>query len=269
MDKSDIGETTVDNSRLEELMKQDITPQMQSEFFDLLKESQLYLPVDFGPNPIKGIENMKAGDVIEGPKGFNINYIEYSDGKRAVPLFTSSEMMEKGGLRSSVIVMYMSDLADLLVQTDNYSEVLINPLTEYELGMPIEAFIDVFSNASDLLEALPTILNMLKEKSVELDDDYLFYLRSEDDFMKEDAADGIFTPDIPFNISSRDDFHSDMKYLNILIMPKSRRILFIGNVVDEDHYDTIVAPGSEFKFIEDRDEFTRIWECVAQPFYDE
>ncbi len=50
---------------------------------------------------------------------------------------------------------------------------------------------------------------------------------------------------------------------------KTKKIVYIGNVVDDDHYDTIIAPETEFEFVEDIDEFTSVWKCGAQPFYDE
>ena len=99
-----------------------------------------------------------------------------------------------------------------------------------------------------------------------LEDDYAFYVRDDEPFMKKDAVDGVFVPNIPFNASSRKDFKQDLKYLNILIMPKTSRIVFTGEVVDEDRWDTIIAPGSEFEYVEDLDEFTSVWKCVRQPF---
>ena len=43
----------------------------------------------------------------------------------------------------------------------------------------------------------------------------------------------------------------------------------MGNVVDEDDWDTIIAPGSEFEQVKELDEFTTVWKCRAQPFYDD
>ena len=110
MDESELEklkkESEVDNSRLEEIMTREITPEMQMEFFEVLKESRLFMPVTFSENIFKGIENAKEGDVIEsnGSAGFDINYLTDNDGNRAVPLFTSSEKMEETGIRSSVHV---------------------------------------------------------------------------------------------------------------------------------------------------------------------
>ncbi len=150
MDKQNLNElkeeSAVDNSRLEELIRQEITPEMQREFFKELKDARLFLPVDFGPDAFKGIENTKPGDEIEGPEGFSIQFLTDADGNRAVPLFTSEEMMENAGARTSVIVIYMSDLADMLRQTDRYSLISINPFTEFDLNMPIQAFLSQFED---------------------------------------------------------------------------------------------------------------------------
>jgi len=52
-------------------------------------------------------------------------------------------------------------------------------------------------------------------------------------------------------------------------MPKTSKILYIGDIVGEDGYDIVIAPGSEFHHVEDVDEYTRVWKCGAQPFYDD
>ena len=144
--------TAVDNSRLEELIRQDITPQMEREIFEILKKSQLYMPVDFGPGAFEGIEDTKPGDVIEGPSGFNIQFLTDADGNKAVPLFTSEEMMKKAGAMTSVIEIYMSDLADMLKQTDRYSVIAINPFTEHGLNMPIGAFLAQFRDEAEIAD---------------------------------------------------------------------------------------------------------------------
>ena len=68
------NETGVDNSRLEELTKEEITPIMQIEFLNMLKESRLYMSVSYGENMFEGIESAKVGDVIGSTVqiGFNI-----------------------------------------------------------------------------------------------------------------------------------------------------------------------------------------------------
>lgn len=155
MDEENLkNDAEIDNSRLEELIKQDITPQMQMEVFDILKKSRLFLPIDFGEDAFKGIENTEPGDVIEGPKGFSIQFLTDDNGNKAVPLFTSEEMMQKAGVHTSVMVMYMSDLAGMLAQSDRYSIISINPFTEFGLNMPIEAFLAQFDFKPDSLKEL-------------------------------------------------------------------------------------------------------------------
>ena len=139
-------EEKIDNSRLEEILKKEITPAMQIEFFAALKDSQLYLPVRFSLNMFEAIEDAKPGDVFEtnGQAGFDINYLTNAEGQKAVPLFTSDEVMKQSGLESSVMVMYAEDIAGMLKQTDRYSVIAINPFTEYEIFMPIEAYLSFF-----------------------------------------------------------------------------------------------------------------------------
>ena len=269
-------ENTTDNTRLEELAKQDITPEMQYEFLEILKKSQLLMPVTFSDNVFEGIENAKPGDKFtpQGQIGFNINYLEDNAGNKVLPLYTSDKAMEDAGVRSSLYGIYMSDLADMLMQTDKYAVISINPFTDYDINFPVDALLALFEDEpSDeekkFIETLNSILNILKEKSTILEDDYIFYVRDDVDFMSEEAVDGVFRPNIPFNVSTRKDFHDEMRYLNLILMPKDSRILYIGEIVDENAYDTIIAPGSEFELVEEIDEFTKVWKCGAQPFYDE
>lgn len=260
----------MDNSKLEELMKGDLTVEMQEEFFDVFKKSQLFMPVTYSPDMFEGIENAQVGDVIEpeGQVGFDIVYLKDNHENNVVPLFTSSRMMESAGLESSAIAIYMSDLAEMLKQTDRYAVIAVNPFTELEVSMPIEAFLNLFSPEENLLETMEVILKILEDKSMELEEDTALFVRESEPFMKNDAVDGVFRPEIPFNVSTKKDFHDHLEYLNILLMPKSKKIVYIGDVVDDDRYNVIIAPDTEFEFVKDIDEFTSVWKCGAQPFYD-
>lgn len=268
-------QTAVDNSKLEEILKKEITQEMQKELFEVLRQSQLYLPVKFSSNMFEGIENAKEGEVFEttGKEGFDINYLTDNEKNRLVPLFTSSKVMTDTGLESSAMVMFVEDIADMLKESDRYSAIVINPLSENEIILPWDAFIGIFARPSEeektFMDSLNVISEILKEKYVELEEDFAFFVRGEEPFMKQEAIDGVYVPNIPFNISSRKDFKKEWKYLNILLLPKTTKIVYIGNVVDEDAWDTIIAPGSEFEQVEEIDEFTTVWICRAQPFYDD
>ena len=91
-------EAVVDNSALEEIMKKDITPESQREFFEILKKSQLFMPVIFSPNMFEGIENSKPDDVFQpkGQTGFDINYLTRPDGIKAVPLYAAFCITDNG-----------------------------------------------------------------------------------------------------------------------------------------------------------------------------
>lgn len=264
--------TKIDNSRLEELMSQEMTVESQNEFLELFKESQLFMPVTYSANMFEGIENAKEGDVFEpqGQVGFDINYLTGNDGSKAVPLFTSNEMMEKAGLRSSANVLYMSDLADMMKQTDRYSAVAINPFTEHDIVIPMEAFLNLFHEPTEeekeFIKNLENMLEIIKEHSIELEDNTTLFFRHDENVMVENAVDGVFVPQVPFSVSSNPKYGEDLKYTNILLMPKSKKILPIG---PDKELDIIIAPGTEFKLEDTLDGTQNLWMCGAQPFYED
>ena len=85
--------------------------------------------------------------------------------------------------------------------------------------------------------------------------------------MKDKAVDGVFVPNVPFSVSRNPDFCKDLKYANILLFDKGKRVLPLGNA-EGDEVDTMIAPGTELKINEEVDDFTTVWICGEQPFYD-
>lgn len=263
----------IDNSQLEEVLKKEITPEMEREFFEIFKKSQLFMPVSFESDMFEGLEDAKPGDVLKTPKqsGFDINYLTNSDGEKAVPLFTSDDVMRNAGVRSSVFVIYMSDLAGMLEQSDRYSTVVVNPFTPFELNIPMEAFVDLFREDCDdekeFMDSIRELLNALKQHSVELEENSTLFIRLDENLMVDNAEDGIFTPPIPFYASSNPKYREDLKYTHILLMPKSKKILPIRPA--ENGMDIVIAPGTQFNLEDRLDEFTSLWMCGDQPFYEE
>ena len=277
MDKEEleklIKETTnVDNSDLEELMSRELTAESEREFLKLFRDSQLFLPVTYSANMFEGIENSKPGDIFE-PKGqvsFDINYLTGDDGSKAVPLFTSSEMMERAGMASSANIMFMSDLAEMMGQTDRYSAIAINPFTEHDIVMPMDVFLNLFHEPTpeekEFFEVLEGMLKILKEHSVELEENATFFFRHDENVMVENAVDGVFVPHVPFSVSSNPEYGKNLKYTNILLMPKSKMILPTS---PDEELDIIIAPGTEFRLEDTLDGTQNLWMCGAQPFYDD
>ena len=151
-----------DNTKIEKLMED---PQKQEEFIEELRKSQLFLPVIFSENMFEGIEDSKPGDVftLKEPSGYDINFFTDNNGNRAIPLFTSSEKMEEGGLKSSAMVMYVPDLANMFKRTkNNYKYIAINPMCEIGADMPIVPFIKLFATK----EEEPIDVDMTNPESV-------------------------------------------------------------------------------------------------------
>ena len=151
-----------DNTKLEKLMED---PQKQEEFIEELRKSQLFLPVIFSENMFEGIEDSKPGDVftLKEPSGYDINFLTDNNGNRAIPLFTSNEKMEEGGLKSSAMVIYVPDLANMFKRLkNNYKYISINPMCEIGADMPIVPFIKLFATK----EEEPIAVDMNNPESV-------------------------------------------------------------------------------------------------------
>ena len=263
-------ENEVDNSRLEELLNQffDLPAEGKNEFIELFKQSRLFMPIEMNMEAFDP-ENLEVGKVSQGPLGFDIKYLENENGK-SVPLFTSDKVMEDAGVRVSTYVLYMSDLAEMMKQTDRYASIAINPFTEHGLDITMETFLGLFKEASPeekmMADALNQILEVLRKHSIELEENTTLFFRHDENVMVENAVDGVFVPELPFSVSSNPKYGEGLKYTNILLMPKSKRILPADPDAD---LNIIIAPGTEFKLEDTMDGTQNLWMCGAQPFYDE
>ena len=263
-------ENEVDNSRLEELLNQffDLPAEGKNEFIELFKQSRLFMPIEMNMEAFDP-ENLEVGKVSQGPLGFDIKYLENENGK-SVPLFTSDKVMEDAGVRVSTYVLYMSDLAEMMKQTDRYASIAINPFTEHGLDITMETFLGLFKEASGeekmMADALNQILEVLRKHSIELEENTTLFFRHDENVMVENAVEGVFVPHLPFSVSSNPNYGEGLKYTNILLMPKSKRILPAN---PDDDLDIIIAPGTEFRLEDTLDGTQNLWMCGAQPFYDE
>jgi hypothetical protein len=266
----------LDNTHLEELigeMNQGwVEPSKQEEFVEEFKKSMLYLPVIMSDGMFDEIKSNGPGEISSFSKevGYDINYLSYDGDKRAVPLFTSREMMESTGLESSAIVLPMEHLRDMLEQSDRYSMVVVNPYTPLDVQMPINSFFNLFREVPDEeTGALKQLLALLKAHSIEVEEDMTAVFRLDVDIMKQQAIDGTFVANIPFKASSNPDFEKELKFTNMILIPKGKKVLYLKGLVTENVFDTIIAPFTEFELVDEPDEFTRVWKCGAQPFYDD
>lgn len=274
-------ETEIDNSKLEELLQKfrdDPSPETVNELGEEIKKSRLYLPVVPSANMFEGIEDAKVGDVLElkEPSGFDINFLTNNAGEKAIPLFTSDKKMEEVDLRSSTMVMYVEDLVNMLQGAEErYQLVTINPMTETGIDMPILTFLNLFKEAEmtdeqkRFQESLNQMLELLKNHSMELPEKTAFFTRAPNAFMKEAAIDGIFVPNIPFSVSTIKEFEEDISpYINIILMDEGKKIVYFGEPVEGNPFNVLIAPETEFEMVEELDEFTTVWKCGNQPFYD-
>lgn len=256
----------VNNELLEELMMinpEDMNIEEQNMLLDELKKSQLYLPIEIVSDSFD-FDERDIGKTLELNEPLKFKPIKIYDSNNTVilPLFTSSDNFKHSKINSPNILMYTEDLANMITDgKDDFDEIMINPSTETPLSMDIDSFLDLF--AEDMLDTLYNLFKLFEEKATTLKEDYTFYLREKEAFMKENSIEDIFTSQLPFNVSTSENFNKNYPYLNILILKEGMKVLYLGNIINpETNYDTILSPNITFRFLKYIDEYTLLWECI-------
>ena len=270
------SEIEIDNSELEDIML--IEPGMmtiadEEEFFRLLKEAKLFIPIQMEKEEVFDIENQSVIDVIKliPPLGFNFISLNMNDGTRALVAFTRKEIMKEIKLKKDHIIMNMRDLAKILYGFgDVFSSIIINPQTEHSIIVNASTLIDLFKEKAKnpFIASLEQTLATLKTKSVELDNHYMFFIRSEYEFMENEAVDGIFTAKMPLRACTDPNFQSNLPILHKIMMMEGQKILYTGKSEEVTDFNVLIAPGCEFQKFYDEDGDTSVWRCIKQPFYD-
>lgn len=271
------AEIEVDNSELEDIML--IEPGMmtiadEEEFFRLLKEAKLFIPIHWEKEEVFNIEDQSVVDVIKPvpPLGFNFISLTINDNERALVAFTRKEIMKEIKLKKDHIVMNMRDLAKVLYGFgDVFSSVVINPQTEHSIMVNVSTLIDLFKEKAKnpFIGSLEQTLATLKSNSIELDNHQMLFIRSEYEFMENEAADEIFTAKMPLRASTNPDFQSNLPILHKIMMMQGQKIMFTGKIDETSDFNVLIAPGCQFQKFYDEDGDTSVWRCIKQPFYDD
>ena len=268
------AEIEIDNSELEDIML--IEPGMmtiadEEEFFRLLKEAKLFIPIHWEKEEVFNIEDQSVVIKPVPPLGFNFISLTINDNERALVAFTRKEIMKEIKLKKDHIIMNMRDLAKILYGFgDTFSSIIINPQTEHSIIVNASTLIDLFKEKAKnpFIASLEQTLATLKTKSVELDKHYMFFIRSEYEFMENEAVDGIFTAKMPLRACTDPNFQSNLPILHKIMMMEGQKILYTGKSDEVTDFNVLIAPGCEFQKFYDEDGDTSVWRCIKQPFYD-
>ena len=261
------AEIEIDNSELEDIML--IEPGMmtiadEEEFFRLLKEAKLFIPIHWEKEEVFNIEDQSVVDVIKPvpPLGFNFISLTVNDNERALVAFTRKEIMKEIKLKKDHIIMNMRDLAKILYGFgDTFSSIIINPQTEHSIIVNASTLIDLFKEKAKnpFIASLEQTLATLKSNSVELD---------KHEFMENEAVEGIFTAKMPLRACTDPNFQSNLPILHKIMMMEGQKILYTGKSEEVTDFNVMIAPGCEFQKFYDEDGDTSVWRCIKQPFYD-
>ena len=96
----------------------------------------------------------------------------------------------------------------------------------------------------------------------------MFFIRSEYEFMENEAVDGIFTAKMPLRACTDPNFQSNLPILHKIMMMEGQKILYTGKSEEVTDFNVLIAPGCEFQKFYDEDGDTSVWRCIKQPFYD-
>lgn len=245
------------NDKLKELMKIEPESMDKSEyesFVEEFKNAQLLLPVE--------ICSHSEDNLINEPLSFKHTVIK-ENGCLCVPLFTDNDELNKSESPNSVIAIFTKDLKDMLEDSPEIDEIIINPASEHSVCIELDSFFDLFKvKKEDSTE-------WIFERAMPLREDVQVYHREEEPFMKNHAFNQIYSSDGPFKASINKNYNDHIPYLNILILPKNTKTVYLGGMMDpEMSCDILLAPKTEFEFVSQEDEYTMLWKCVNQKFYD-
>lgn len=281
-------EEQVEKNYLNELMNihpEDMNNQQKQNFIKELKIARLIMPMEITSNlDLENLTNVKVGETIKFDEGLRFKpfRIKNDDGEVALPLFTDDKHLQKSKIVTHVMVMYTSDIANMLKSlTNEFDEIVLNVASEYSIAMSVHSFIELFDDnysedivndqyeeAEEVDPIIKEVINALQNDYIEMPAPTVLYYREEKPYMFEDAEDGVYSTIIPFNMHIYSDFNIEMKIVNKLLIPQGTKILYIGNMVNtETHYPFIIAPLNHFRFIEKEDENTYVWEWIGEDFY--
>ena len=257
------------NEKLVELLKispEKLTQEQNTMLLNELKQAQLFIPVEITSNSFN-FDEMEVGKTmsLNEPLRFKPIKLTNDDGDKAIPLFTDSKVMEELNVNASCIAMFTEDIANNFADIkDEVKFLVIDPGTPHSLEILFETFLTLFDKKiNEMFEVLDSVSEIFEKHAVPLKDNYKFFLREETPYMKDNAVNGIFTSNIPFNVSTKEDFHKDYPYLNVLLVSEGKRVLYIGNVVDDStNYDLILEVGIKFELVDELDEHTFIWRSI-------
>lgn len=233
--------------KLKKLMEKDLSKlddNEKEELFNIIKECQFFVPVEVtqGDNGIEEVDPIR---------------IKSETGELVTPIFTDLDEMH-----DETMLTVELDTIDLVNVLENchVEGVVINPFSKIPMAITVNTLSQLFLPDFELV--IQELRGLLHQNSTTLASETEVYLRSKEPLEEE------FIPEIPLNASSNRDFRDNLEYLNILKLSKGDKLMYVGDLVDENERpDVVIAPETVFKLVsQDGNEYT--WECVDQPFYD-
>lgn len=267
-------EESVDNTKLNNLMSihpEDMSYCQREEFLEELKQVRLIMPMEITSGiDFENLKEVKVGDSIKFDEGLRFKPFRLKDNQDNVvlPLFTDNNELKNSNIVTHVMVMYSSDIANMLKDlTDEFDSIALNFTNEYSITMPVMSFINLF-NEKEENSILEDVLYDLKEHYIELPENLALYCRTDKPYFYDEIEDYVYTNKMPLNLHFSSSFNAEDEVLNEFLIPEGTKILFLGEAIDpKTNYPFILAPFNHFQFIEKESEYKYVWEWIGEDFY--
>ncbi len=245
------------NSKLKAMLKANLnnmSKKQKKEFFDELINAKLLLPItiksNFQDNQQKDISDIDLNEPVDITP-----LIGKLDNRSFIPLYTDMDSSKKIG-NTNFMQVDCEEVAAMIIQTKDIDTVVLNPGEEFSMELSIDSFINFVTKRK-----FGEIMTFLEDNAQVLNQDSRFYLRENVPLMKDLAEDGIFSSDLPFLVNFIDK-STEFKYLNIIIVPKGVKFIFLGKN-GNSFGDSLFLPTIKFKLISEEDNVLT-WKFVSQ-----
>ena len=265
---------SVDNTKLNNLMSihpEDMSYCQREDFLEELKQVRLIMPMEIiSCVDFENLTQLKVGDSVKFDGGLRFKPFKLKDNQDNVilPLFTDENELKNSNIDNHVMVMYSSDIADMLKDlTDEFDSIALNLSNEYAISMTVMTFINLFNQKEENF-ILKDVLHELKEHYIELHENLALYCRTDKPYFYQKKDDNVYTNKMPLNLHFSSSFNEEDEVLNEFLIPEGTKILFLGEAIDpKTNYPFILAPFNHFQFIEKETEYKYVWEWIGEDFY--
>ncbi|OED29768.1 SseB family protein [Methanosphaera sp. WGK6] len=224
----------------------------KSLLYDALKDCNLLLPAVITSSD--GDEELR----------FRPNLLTDTSENKHLTLFTDKEKIEVHGFSVDVVSIAVHEVVNILKNMDDIFSVIINPFSEFSLGFPVAAFIDMFGTKTNL-DNYEKLLEQFKN-APELEENMIVFVREDEPNLFNDIIDGVTKNVLALEACIHEDYN-DKNIVNEILLPKHTRVIFPYSEDNVPEHPIIILPPFTVLNFESQVDNKYMWTCIDQEFY--